>query len=378
MSRTRRERYSGPWRNKRTLSPSTSRAKRLEECKLRHALEERPRRRICFMSRSRDGRSVQPLSQHFHVRDAVNRIAESRTVTTHDFTLEQVERVAYACSVELEGMYKLSPFVWREGERFELLLRVVNYSDMAAEKVARIHRGISLNGLDFALGDTPVIAPGDDVPGSYDSGGCEDPTVAFVDGRFYVYYSGWNEHLKRGELLLAQGASLEHLEKRGIALPSTANASNPKEAEIVRAADGTWRLFFEYAHDDRSKIGIASAPHVDGPWTVQAPLFAARPGWDEWHLSTGPVIGGDDILPVMFYNGATRAAQWRIGWVVFDPMFTRVVARCEHPIVLPGERRFPEDTDIAFAASAVEDGDRIQLYYSIADRHVMRATILRH
>jgi predicted GH43/DUF377 family glycosyl hydrolase len=298
--------------------------------------------------------------------------------TTHNFSLESVDEVSYACSQELEGMYKLSPFVWREDDHFELLLRVVNYSDIASEKVARIHRGLSLDGVNFALGSEPVIGPGEDTPGSYDSAGCEDPTVATVDGSYYVYYTGWNEHIKRGELLLASGRSLEHLEKRGIALASTARVMNPKEAEIVRADDGSWRLFFEYANDDRSKIGIASAPRVDGPWTVEKPLFEARPGWDEWHLSTGPVIGGGDMFPVMFYNGATRATQWRIGWVVFERSFTHVVARCEHPLVLPGERRFAEDTDIAFAASAIVDRDRIRLYYSIADRHVMRATIRRH
>lgn len=303
---------------------------------------------------------------------------DSAPATTHDFSLEALDPVRFASSPELEGMYTLSPFVWREDERFELLLRVVNYSDTPSEKVARIHRGLSLDGVNFALGERPVIAPGPDVPGSYDSGGCEDPTVAYVDGSYHVYYSGWNEHLRRGELLLASGPSLERLVKRGIALASTPRALNPKEAEIVRAEDGSWRLFFEYAHDDRSKIGIAYAPRVDGPWTVGDPLFEARPGWDAWHLSTGPVIGGDRTSPVMFYNGATRAAQWRIGWVVFDRAFTRVIARCEHPIVLPGERRFPEDTDIAFAASAIADGDRVHLYYSIADRHVMRATVRRH
>jgi predicted GH43/DUF377 family glycosyl hydrolase len=216
------------------------------------------------------------------------------------------------------------------------------------------------------------------VPGSYDSGGCEDPSVAYVDGTYYVYYTGWNEHIKRGELLLASGHSLDRLKKRGIALPSTPSNVNPKEAEIVRVVDGSWRLFFEYANENRSKIGVASAPRVDGPWTVHTPLFEARPGWDEWHLSTGPIVGGGHMLPVMFYNGATRAAEWRIGWVVFDRLFTRVVARGAQPIVVPGERRFPEDTDIAFAASAINDGDRIHLYYSVADRHVMRATVQRH
>jgi hypothetical protein len=36
----------------------------------------------------------------------------------------------------------------------------------------------------------------------------------------------------------------------------------------------------------------------------------------------------DGMLPVMFYNRATRAAEWRTGWVVFDRTFTRVVDRC--------------------------------------------------
>ena len=255
---------------------------------------------------------------------------------THALASRELDEISYCCSAGLAGMYKLSPFVWREADHLEMLLRVVNYSDNPSEKVARIHRGVSLDGLRFALAERPVIAPGDDVPGSLDSGGCEDPTVACADGLYHVYYTGWNEHLKRGELLLASGSSLTRLEKRGIALPSMPSYLNPKEAEIVRADDGTWRLFFEYANDDRSKIGIASSDRVDGPWTVEKPLFEARPGWDEWHLSTGPVIGGDDMLPVMFYSGATRAAEWRIGWIVFDRLFTQVVARGEEPLVLPG------------------------------------------
>ncbi|HVA27623.1 MAG TPA: hypothetical protein VNF68_05555 [Candidatus Baltobacteraceae bacterium] len=293
------------------------------------------------------------------------------------FALNAIDEVTYECSEELAGMYKLSPFVWRDRGGFELLLRVVNYSDDASTKVARIHSGFSSDGLHFDLEPIAVIAPGPDIPGATDSGGCEDPTVAIVEGRYYVYYSGWNEHIKRGELLLASGPTLQHLEKRGIALASSKTLRNPKEATIVRVADGTWRLFFEFAEDDRSKIGLASSPNVDGPWTVLDPLFAARAGrWDDWHLSTGPIFG-ESNLPVMFYNGATRDAHWRIGWVVFDPLYCRVLARSEEPVIDPGPRRYPEDTDLAFAASAVEEDSTVRLYYSIADRHVMRATLRR-
>ncbi|MGH7706783.1 MAG: hypothetical protein ACREM6_02465 [Vulcanimicrobiaceae bacterium] len=297
---------------------------------------------------------------------------------SHDFRLARLDEVTFGCSRELAAMYKLSPFVWRGSGGCELLLRVVNYSDDPSQKVARIHYGSSDDGLHFALDETPAIAPGADVPDSYDSGGCEDPTIALVDATYYVYYSGWNEHLKRGELLLASGPDLRQLAKRGIALASSAQVRNPKEATIVRVADGSWRLFFEYAEDQRSKIGLARAPQVDGPWEVLAPLFDARPeSWDSWHLSTGPILDSDPELPVMFYNGATRSAQWRIGWVVFDAAYSRVVARSAQPIVLPHVKRNADDSDIAFAASAIELDGAIHLYYSVADQYVTRAIVYR-
>ena len=294
----------------------------------------------------------------------------------HDFRLVSLEELTFRSSAELAAMYKLSPCVWQENGRYHLLLRVVNRSENPSEKVARIHYGYSNDGLDFTLDEVPVIPPGDDVPGSYDSGGCEDPTTAHVDGMYYVYYSGWNEHIKRGELLFASGPDVRHLQKRGIALESSSQAANPKEATIVQTPDGSWRLFFEYAHENKSKIGLARSESVAGPWTVLPPLFEARPQtWDCWHLSTGPILDSDPQRPVMLYNGATQHAQWRIGWVVFDAEYTRVVARSEHPLVLPHVKRNADDTDIAFGASAMEEDGKIRLYYSVADQYVIRASI---
>jgi len=294
---------------------------------------------------------------------------------TPNFSLIAQDEIVFLCDEPLATMYKLSPCVWQEDWRFHLLLRVVNYSDNPAEKVARIHYGISTDGLHFTLEERPVIPPGPD-PGAFDNGGCEDPTLAYLDGAYYVYYSGWNERAKRGEMLLASGPGIHELQKKGIALPSSERAANPKEATIVRVADGTWRLFFEYAQDNKSKIGLARSSSVSGPWEVLDPLFEARPQtWDSWHLSTGPILDSDPQHPVMFYNGATQDAHWRIGWVVFNADYTQVLARSEDPLVLPHIKRRADDTDIAFAASALEiDGD-IHLYYSVADQYCVRAII---
>jgi predicted GH43/DUF377 family glycosyl hydrolase len=271
-------------------------------------------------------------------------------------------------------MYKLSPFVWKAPHDYRILLRAVPHSENAAEKIARIYHGWSSDGIHFQMGDEPVIAPG---PAEEDRDGCEDPTLAIIDGMYYVYYSGWNERLKRGQLLLASGKDPEHLEKRGVALQSLPQCENPKEATIVAASDGTWRLFFEYASRDASRIGVAVSNSVAGPWRVLDPPFDCRTGsWDSWHLSTGPVCSQNGA-PVMFYNGASRQAAWRIGWILFDPSYSSVLDRGADPLLAPPAVREGDATDIAFAASAVEDGATIRLYYSIADKDMFCANIRR-
>lgn len=289
------------------------------------------------------------------------------------FAVTYIEALRIESRSPLRDMYQLSPFVWQSTNGYELLLRAVPYSENPAEKIARVYHGRSDDGIHFRMADAPAISPG---PSEDDIDGCEDPTLAVVDGTYYVYYTGWNEASKRGQLLLAAGPDVNHLEKRGVALPSHPQCANPKEATIVQAADGTWRLFFEYARDDASKIGVAFSEFVAGPWRVLDQPFDSRENsWDDWHLSTGPICLADGGTPVMFYNGASRKAEWRIGWVAFDSSYTRVVARCADPILAPPARRQAEDTDIAFAASAVEDALSVRLYYSIADKDMYCATI---
>lgn len=217
-------------------------------------------------------------------------------------------------------------------------------------------------------------------PDDEDIDGCEDPTLAIVGDTYYVYYTGWSEATRRGQLLLASGPAPNRLAKNGVALPWTPQRENLKEATIVGCPDGTWRLFFEYAAGGASKSGLAAAPRVGGPWSVCDPPFDARADhWDSWHLSTGPVLvlASDPGRRIMFYNGATRNVQWRIGWIVFDPYFTSAVARCEEPLIAPPHSAPAGDTDIAFAASAMEANGAISLYYSIADKDMLRAIVRR-
>ena len=77
----------------------------------------------------------------------------------------------------------------------------------------------------------------------------------------------------------------------------------------------------------------------------------------------------------MFYNGATADARWRIGWIAFDENYSRVVARAVEPLLLPPPPKERAGTDIAFAASCIEDGGDVLLYYSLEDRLLRRARV---
>ena len=95
---------------------------------------------------------------------------------------------------------------------------------------------------------------------------------------------------------------------------------------------------------------------------------------DAWHLSPGPIVpihGGESV---MFYNGATRSAQWRIGWATFDAEFQHVVERCVEPLIRPEPER-GAGSDIAFAASAVLARACVWLYYSQSDQALRRALL---
>ena len=125
---------------------------------------------------------------------------------------------------------------------------------------------------------------------------------------------------------------------------------------------------------------MAFGEGVAGPWREQAAPFAPRyRSWDNWHLSTGPLLTCDPDMPVMFYNGATRDARWRIGWVAFNADYTAVVDRCIEPLITPPPPKERGDTDIAFASSVIARSNEIShLYFSRADQLMFRAVIRRN
>ncbi len=298
-----------------------------------------------------------------------------------DFAVEAIDVVKLDIAAGSDGLLAghdlLSPYVWDAEGCIRLLVRVLKNPLGATDPTGVIYAGQSDDGLFFEMDKTPAIPPG---PDFVDGGGVEDPTVVIGEQpHLIVFYTGVDGQREQGSLLEATGPNLAHLTKDKVLLKAPKGQGNIKEATVAKGADGRYRMFYEYAQDNASRIGLAVANDLEGPWHPldEDPFGVREHLWDNWHLSTGPILQAEGQPPVMFYNGATADARWRIGWIAFDDNFTTVVDRCIEPMLVPPPPKQRAGTDIAFAASLLVRPDAIYLYYSLEDRLLRRALIGR-
>jgi predicted GH43/DUF377 family glycosyl hydrolase len=295
-----------------------------------------------------------------------------------DFAVEGIAIVKLDIADRSDGLLSghdlMSPYVWEAEGHLKLLVRVLKNPLGPTDPTGVIYAGQSRDGVNFKMGKIPAIVPG---PNQIDAGGVEDPTVVIgSEPHLMVFYTGVEATRGQGSLLLAAGPSLGKLTKQKVLLKAPEGQGNIKEATVAQGTDGRWRLFYEYAQDNASRIGLAVADDLEGPWQPVGDPFTVREWlWDTWHLSTGPILARPGEPPVMFYNGATADARWRIGWIAFDENYTRVVDRCIEPLLVPPPPIERAGTDIAFAASLIDDGADVHLYYSLEDRLLRRAVV---
>lgn len=291
------------------------------------------------------------------------------------YVVEKVEAVWLLAGEPLKSMDWMSPYVFMGTDRkLWMMMRGVPDSFGSADPTGVIWCGYSEDGLTFHMDPRPVIVPG---PESIDAGGVEDPTVVQSDDGLMVYYTGVHADRRQGSMLLAAGPDPYSLEKREVIFKAPAGEGNFKEATLLQAPDKSWRLFYEFARDGASRIGMARAQELGTKWTAMHEMIPIREdSWDNWHLSPGPIVQSAGRDPVMFYNGATNDARWRICWITFDQHCECITDRGVEPLLMPPPASDREATDIAFAASAVlqQDGT-IHLYYSLEDRKLSRAVV---
>ncbi len=291
------------------------------------------------------------------------------------FAVESIGHVELKGAQILHQRQLMSPYVWRDRrDVLHILVRAVPQPSAHSDITGRIWHGESTDGgARFIMDEVPLLTPGPDVA---DVMGCEDPTVVPTEEAAIVYYTGLDPH-RDARMLYAAGENIRTLNKRGIVFQSEKTQRHTKEATVDRTEDGRWRLFYEYQRHGQSMIGLALGDGPAGPWEDHSTPFRRRLGiWDCYHLSTGPLLKEAGEAPVMFYNGANETDRWRIGWIAFSDDLKSVVDRCDDPLLAPSPDA-RKQRDIAFAASLVVRSRHLWLYYTVDDRSLYRAMIVR-
>ena len=187
---------------------------------------------------------------------------------------------------------------------------------------------VSVDGVIFVKAERPVVTP------EYEwelGAGCEDPRVVEVNGTYYMTYTAYDGETAR--LALAVSKDLVNWEKKGLIFPWWGWC---KSGAIVPVKiNGYYWMYF-----GDSNIWVARSKDMihwetDRSWVVLSP----RPGYFDSKLvepGPPPIVYSEGIL--LIYNGADENNVYSVGRVLFsreDP--TRVIARCEEPILRPSE-----------------------------------------
>lgn len=258
---------------------------------------------------------------------------------------------------------------------------VLLYRAHAEDIVSHIGLARSSDGYHFEREPEPILSPQED----YEEFGVEDPRIAFIEGTYYLTYTGWDR--KAARLCLATSTDLRTWTRHGPLFPGfdTFATVDPRGHDWSKAGvivpvrmQGRWWMYF-------GEGGIYWATSDDLlHWTPGTPdtepMYAPTPGSfdaDLVEIGTSPVLTANGLL-VMLTNGATRTVHedgtvdvdYRCGQIAVDPDDpTRVLARLQEPWLRP--QTF-EDlnglvSNVTFVEGLVQFRGRWFAYYGQSD-----------
>lgn len=221
------------------------------------------------------------------------------------------------------------------------------YRAHAEDIVSHIGLARSRDGYHFEREAEPILSPQED----YEEFGCEDPRIAYVEGTYYLTYTGWDR--KAARLCLATSSDLRTWTRHGPLFPGfdTFATVDPRGHEWSKAGvivpvrmQGRWWMYFGegglyWATSDDLIHWTPGTPDTE-------PMYAPTPGSfdaDLVEIGTSPVLTDNGLL-VMLTNGATRTVHddgtvdvdYRCGQIAIDPDEpTRVLARLQEPWLRP-------------------------------------------
>lgn len=254
-----------------------------------------------------------------------------------------------------------------------------------ANHTSRIGYAESSDGLHFTIRPDPVLSPEADYE---KGGGVEDPRVVWIQGTYYLTYTGYDLH--SAQLCLATSNDLIHWTRKGVILPAykgTWNEQWTKSGAIIpERINGKWWMYYLGTKKDsdgkaRDYMGLANSDDLLH-WkdATAQPVLNRRPGaFDARVMEPGPAPFVTSAGILLFYNGANEKLVYGPGWVLFDKKDPRrVIARADRPFILPtlSWEKDGNVPNVIFLEGAVENVSPTERaldftgYYGAADKYV--------
>lgn len=264
------------------------------------------------------------------------------------------------------------------GDKVYLLYRAEDHTGQGDwNGTSRIGLAVSDDGVRFERLPEPVLAPTEpyELPG-----GCEDPRVCEIEGRYYLTYTAYDGVTAR--LCMASSDDLVHWQKHGVMLPGF---YGEKDFEWTKAGailpqriDGRFVMYF-----GEGTVFVAYSDDLLHWTAADQPVLcpSAEPdAFDADLVESGPppFVTSEGI--VLLYNGAKNVVRstgsrrrYAAGQVVFaldDP--GRMIKRTPHPFLEPtaASELTGQVDDVVFIEGLVQFQNNHYLYYGMADSRI--------
>ncbi len=235
--------------------------------------------------------------------------------------------------------------------------------------INRLGYAVSGDGINFERLGKPILV--NDVP--QELRGPEDPRITWMDGKFYMLYTGFGGRFSGDyRISLATSSNLIHWERQGVML----DEPNKDAALLPEKVNGRYLMFHRRAPD----IWVSFSENLTN-WVDHQNIMSPIPDSD-WEGNkiglAGPPLKTKQGWVMIYHGVGGSPRKYSLGIALLDPEDpTRVIARQAEPILEP-ELEWEVNgfvPNVVFSCGQVIIGDQLYVYYGGADTAIGVAAI---
>jgi beta-1,2-mannobiose phosphorylase / 1,2-beta-oligomannan phosphorylase len=224
----------------------------------------------------------------------------------------------------------------------------------------------SKDGVHFDVEKMPALSP----VTFYESFGCEDARITFIDDTWWINYSAVSS--LGISTALASTKDFKSFERHGIIFP-------PDNRDVTIFPEKVSGHYFALHRPMPDGVGHAAMWSASSPdliaWGNHKFVADSRPGWDDLKVGGGAVPfrvkSGKHDGWLEVYHGVTKEPPtYSLGALLLDPNDPSVVlARSSEPILRP-ETDYEREgfyAAVVFTCGVLYEEHRVRIYYGAAD-----------